>query len=115
IYGQGETPMTITALSKADHADGNPERLQSVGIARTDVEVRVVDDDDRELERGETGEIVVRGDVVMAGYWNQPEATAETLKGGWLHTGDVGSFDDDGYLTLRDRSKDLIISGWEKS
>jgi long-chain acyl-CoA synthetase len=115
IYGQGETPMTITALSKADHADrAHPrwrDRLQSVGVARTDTEVRVVDDDDRELPTGETGEIVVRGDVVMAGYWNQPEATAETLRGGWLHTGDVGSFDDDGFLTLRDRSKDLIISG----
>lgn len=115
IYGQGETPMTITALSKADHANtGHPqwrERLASVGTARTDVEVRVVDEDDRELPPGEIGEIVVRGDVVMPGYWNQPDATAETLKGGWLHTGDVGSFDAHGYLTLRDRSKDLIISG----
>jgi long-chain acyl-CoA synthetase len=109
IYGQGETPMTITALSKADHADRRC--LESVGVARTDVEVRVVDEHDRELPTGETGEIVVRGDVVMAGYWNQPEATAETLRGGWLHTGDVGSFDESGYLTLRDRSKDLIISG----
>jgi long-chain acyl-CoA synthetase len=111
IYGQGESPMTITALSKADHAERDPERLQSVGLARTDVEVRVVDGDDRELEIGEIGEIVVRGDVVMAGYFNQPDATAETLRNGWLHTGDVGSFDAAGYLTLRDRSKDLIISG----
>jgi long-chain acyl-CoA synthetase len=115
IYGQGETPMTITALSKADHAERDHprwrERLQSVGFPRTDVEVHVVDDADRELPAGEVGEVVVRGDVVMAGYWNQPDATAETLRGGWLHTGDVGSFDADGYLTLRDRSKDLIISG----
>jgi long-chain acyl-CoA synthetase len=115
IYGQGETPMTITALSKADHADLSharwQERLQSVGVARTDVEVRVVDDADRELPPGEVGEIVVRGDVVMAGYWQRPDATAEAMRGGWLHTGNVGSFDDDGYLTLRDRSKDLIISG----
>lgn len=115
IYGQGETPMTITALSKADHADrGHPrwrDRMQSVGFPRTDVEVRVVDEEDHELPAGEVGEILVRGDVVMAGYWEQPEATAEALRGGWLHTGDVGSFDDDGYLTLRDRSKDLIISG----
>jgi acyl-CoA synthetase (AMP-forming)/AMP-acid ligase II len=115
IYGQGETPMTITALSKTDHADRShprwAERLQSVGFPRTDVEVRVVDDKDRELPIGEIGEVVVRGDVVMSGYWNQPEATAEALRGGWLHTGDVGSFDDNGYLTLRDRSKDLIISG----
>ncbi|WP_448624373.1 AMP-binding protein [Geodermatophilus sp. URMC 64] len=115
IYGQGESPMTITGLSKADHAERDHprwrERLQSVGFPRTDVEVRVVDGADRELPAGELGEVVVRGDVVMAGYWNQPDATAETLRGGWLHTGDVGSFDADGYLTLRDRSKDLIISG----
>ena len=115
IYGQGETPMTITALSKADHADrADPrwrDRLQSVGFPRTDVEVRVVDDDGRELPVESIGEVVVRGDVVMAGYWQQPEATAEALRDGWLHTGDVGSFDADGYLTLRDRSKDLIISG----
>jgi long-chain acyl-CoA synthetase len=115
IYGQGESPMTITALSKADHADRDhvraADRLQSVGFPRTDVDVRVIGDDDRELAAGEIGEVVVRGDVVMAGYWNQPSATAEALRGGWLHTGDVGSFDDGGYLTLRDRSKDLIISG----
>jgi acyl-CoA synthetase (AMP-forming)/AMP-acid ligase II len=115
IYGQGETPMTITALSKADHGErGHPrwrERMQSVGFPRTDVEVRVVDDEDRELPAGEVGEVVVRGDVVMAGYWEQPDATAETLRGGWLHTGDLGSVDEDGCLTLRDRSKDLIISG----
>ncbi|WP_028066831.1 AMP-binding protein [Solirubrobacter soli] len=111
IYGQGESPMTITALSKADHVDRDPARLQSVGRARTDVEVRVVDESDRELGVGEIGEVVVRGDVVMAGYWNQPEATAETLRGGWLHTGDLGSLDAHGYLTLHDRSKDLIISG----
>jgi len=115
IYGQGETPMTITALSKAEHADRTHprwrDRMQSVGTARTDVEVRVVDADDNELPVGETGEIVVRGDVVMAGYWDNTEASADTLRGGWLHTGDVGSFDADGYLTLRDRSKDLIISG----
>ncbi len=115
IYGQGETPMTITALSKAEHADRTHPRwrdhMQSVGAARTDVEVRVVDEHDSELPIGEIGEIVVRGAVVMAGYWNQPEATAETLRNGWLHTGDMGSFDDEGYLTLRDRSKDLIISG----
>ncbi len=115
IYGQGETPMTITALSKADHADRDHprwrDRMQSVGVARTDVEVRVVDDGGGDLPTGEVGEVVVRGDVVMTGYWDQPDATAEALREGWLHTGDVGSFDADGYLTLRDRSKDLIISG----
>ncbi len=115
IYGQGETPMTITGLSKAEHADRDHprwrERMQSVGLARSNVEVRVVGDDDRELGAEEIGEVVVRGDTVMAGYWKAPEASAETLRGGWLHTGDLGSFDADGYLTLRDRSKDLIISG----
>jgi long-chain acyl-CoA synthetase len=115
IYGQGETPMTITGLSKAEH-DGRGdsrwhEHIQSVGLPRTDVEVRVVDEDDNELPVGEIGEVIVRGDVVMAGYWNQPEATAETLRNGWLHTGDMGSFDEEGFLTLKDRSKDLIISG----
>jgi acyl-CoA synthetase (AMP-forming)/AMP-acid ligase II len=73
--------------------------------------VRVVGADGNELPVGDTGEVVVRGDVVMPGYWNAPEATAEALQDGWLHTGDMGSFDEHGYLTLRDRSKDLIISG----
>ena len=115
IYGQGESPMTITALSRACHEDSNHprfrDRLGSAGIARTDVEVRVVDEDDRLLPAGESGEIVVRGDVVMPGYWENPEATASALKGGWLHTGDVGRFDEDGFLTLLDRAKDMIISG----
>nr|WP_238356603.1 AMP-binding protein [Kribbella italica] len=115
IYGQGETPMTITALSRTDHAHRDHprwrDRLQSVGFPRTDVEVRAVDPEGVEVPTGEVGEVVVRGGVVMAGYWDQPDETAETLRDGWLHTGDLGSFDDDGYLTLRDRSKDLIISG----
>ncbi len=115
IYGQGEAPMTITGLSKAMHADtAHPrylDRLGSTGIARTDVQVRVVDAEDRALPPGEMGEVVCRGDVVMAGYWRNPEATADALRGGWLHTGDVGVFDADGFLTLKDRSKDMIISG----
>ena len=80
-------------------------------MPRTGVLVKVVDDDDRELPAGEVGEIVTKSDCVMEGYWGNPEATAETLRGGWLHTGDLGSFDEDGFLTLRDRSKDMIISG----
>jgi long-chain acyl-CoA synthetase len=107
--------MTITVLSKSDLLDtGHPRheaRLASVGVAQPVVEVRVADDDDRPLPPGEIGEILVRGPSVMRGYWRNPEATAETLRNGWLHTGDVGSFDEDGYLTLRDRSKDMIISG----
>lgn len=115
IYGQGESPMTITALDQSDHADSTGprwvERLQSVGLPRTDVEVRIVDPDDEQLPVHEVGEVVVRGDVVMSGYWNDAKATAEALRGGWLHTGDMGSFDEHGYLTLRDRLKDVIISG----
>src|SRR5919197_993197 len=115
IYGQGEAPMTITVLSKAMHADtSHPrylERLGSAGIARSDVEVRVVDAGDHALPPGEIGEVLVRGDVVMRGYWQNPQASAETLRGGWLHTGDLGTFDANGFLTLKDRSKDMIISG----
>lgn len=115
IYGQGEGPMTITTLSKAEIADrGHPrwlERLGSAGRPYACVEVAVVDADDRPLPAGEIGEVVSRGSPNMPGYWNNPEASAETLRGGWLHTGDVGVFDADGYLTLKDRSKDLIISG----
>jgi long-chain acyl-CoA synthetase len=115
IYGQGEAPMTITGLAKADHADRKHprwrDRLGSAGTARTDVEVRVVDEDDRDVPAGEIGEVICRGDVIMRGYWANPDASAAALKGGWLHTGDMGSFDADGYLTLKDRSKDMIISG----
>jgi acyl-CoA synthetase (AMP-forming)/AMP-acid ligase II len=115
IFGQGESPMTITYLSRAMHAarehPRHRQRLASVGIARTDVEIRVVGEDDRDLPPGEPGEVLVRGDVVMRGYWQNPDATAETLRGGWLHTGDIGSLDQEGFLTLLDRSKDLIISG----
>jgi long-chain acyl-CoA synthetase len=115
IYGQGEAPMTITALSRAQLADrAHPRwaaRLASVGIAQTLVEVRVADAEGRPLPAGETGEVLVRGDVVMAGYWRNPEASAAALRGGWLWTGDLGVFDADGFLTLKDRSKDVIISG----
>jgi long-chain acyl-CoA synthetase len=115
IYGQGETPNTITSVSKAMHDDRqhprHEERLASVGIARTGVEVRVVDADDRDLPPGEIGEVIVRSDIVMAGYWNNPQANASALRGGWLHTGDLGMLDAEGFLTLKDRAKDMIISG----
>ena len=115
IYGQGEAPMTISYLRREEHlTNNNPvaeSRLASTGIPRTDVEVRIVDDDDRDAATGTIGEIVVRGDVVMAGYWNRPEVTAQTLRDGWLHTGDLGMMDENTYLYLLDRKKDLIISG----
>jgi long-chain acyl-CoA synthetase len=115
IYGQGESPMCITALDKRAHADtAHPrhrERLASVGSAQLVVEVMVADADDRPLPAGETGEVLARGLSVMRGYWRDAAATAATLRGGWLHTGDVGVMDQDGFLALRDRSKDLIISG----
>jgi long-chain acyl-CoA synthetase len=109
LYGQGESPMTITGLTQAMHAERRA--LETCGIARTGVEVAVFDADDAPLPPGETGEIVTRSDCVMAGYWRNPEASERALRGGWLHTGDVGSLDAAGFLTLRDRSKDMIISG----
>jgi len=115
IYGQGESPMTITVLSKAEIADrSHPrwrERLASAGRPFRCVDVLVADADDRPLPAGEAGEILCRSDTVMAGYWQNPQASAAALRGGFLHTGDIGAFDTDGYLTLKDRSKDLIISG----
>lgn len=115
IYGQGECPMGITALSRHDVADrSHPrwrERLASVGRAQAPVEVRIGDAEGRPLSAGTHGEIMVRGDVVMPGYWRNPEATAKTIRDGWLMTGDMGLMDADGYVTLQDRSKDMIISG----
>jgi len=99
LFGQGESPMTITGLPQEFHK--NKMKLESCGYARTGVEVKVL----------ESGEIVTRSDCVMAGYWDNPEATANTLRGGWLHTGDIGRMDEQGFLTILDRSKDLIISG----
>jgi long-chain acyl-CoA synthetase len=109
IYGQGECPMAITALSRAEIADrAHPrwrDRATGVGRAQSVVEVAV------EGGFGATGEVLVRGLPVMPGYWEAPEASAEALRDGWLRTGDVGRLDEDGYLSLVDRSKDVVISG----
>ncbi|MBI5969269.1 MAG: long-chain fatty acid--CoA ligase [Deltaproteobacteria bacterium] len=117
LFGQAESPMTISYLRKEEHLlAGTAEqmkRLTSAGIPRTDLEVRIFDLHDRELPPGEMGEIVVRGEVVMKGYWRNPQATAETLRGGWLHTGDLGITDEKGYVYILDRAKDMIISGGE--
>lgn len=115
IYGQGETPMVATALSRRHLADSahprHKDRIASVGVAQTPVQVRIVGDHGQDLAPGEVGEVLVRGDSVMAGYWRNEQATAHALRDGWLYTGDVGCLDSDGFLTLKDRSKDLIISG----
>jgi long-chain acyl-CoA synthetase len=115
IYGQGECPMTISVLPKSDVLDTTHpryrERLASVGHAQSMVEVKIGDDSGASLPVGEVGEICVRSELVMAGYWRDPEATAKAIRDGWLQTGDVGRLDADGYLTLLDRSKDMVISG----
>jgi len=115
IYGQGESPMTITALGKNHHRDTGDglleERLASVGVAHEGIDLAIRDEAGRDLPAGEVGEVCVRGGTVMSGYWNDPQATQRALRGGWLWTGDLGSLDPGGFLTLKDRSKDLIISG----
>jgi len=115
IYGQGESPMTITAQSSSEiaaaHFNGDAKALASVGYPMPGVEIRIADADDQARPAGEIGEVLVRGPTVMTGYWNNPEASAATLRNGWLHTGDVGCLDDRGRLILKDRSKDTIISG----
>ncbi|CAN5336222.1 long-chain fatty acid--CoA ligase [soil metagenome] len=113
-YGMTELSPVATILGPEDHLPGAPKKhLRSAGRALCSAEVRVVDATDRELPYGEIGEVVVRGPMVMQGYWNMPELTAQTLRGGWMHTGDSGYFEADGYLYIADRIKDMIISGGE--
>ncbi|MBY0469166.1 MAG: AMP-binding protein [Burkholderiaceae bacterium] len=118
IYGQGECPMMITSMPRhmvnrlhQERPEGWREHLASVGVAQVMAELSVRDKQGQPVPAGDTGEVCVRGDVVMNGYWQQPEATAAAIVGGWLKTGDVGRLDEQGFLTLLDRSKDLIISG----
>lgn len=115
IYGQGESPMTVSALGRqviADQDDPQWERFAaSVGMAHSCIEIKVVGVKRKELPTGQSGEVVVRGATVMQGYWRNESATQNALEDGWLFTGDIGYLDHDGYLTLTDRSRDVIITG----
>jgi acyl-CoA synthetase (AMP-forming)/AMP-acid ligase II len=117
IYGQTEAGPCMTVLRPEDHhVAGPPEKtkkLGSAGRALVNFEARVVDDAGIDVRPGQVGEVIVRGENVMMGYWNRPEETAGTLKGGWLYTGDLATVDEDGYIYIVDRKKDMIISGGE--
>lgn len=116
VYGMTETAAVMTALPFHQHsADDRAQRnkLRAGGRAALHVQVRIVDEQDQEKPRGEVGEIIGRGPSIMLGYLNQPEATANALKNGWMHTGDMGYMDADGYVFIVDRLKDMIISGGE--
>ena len=115
LYGQTEASPVLTALPpnrmvEDSHMAG---KIKSAGLAIPGCEVRIFDENDNEVPRGTVGEIVARGENVMLGYWNQPELSAQTLRAGWLHTGDGGRMDDEGFIYVVDRVKDMIISGGE--
>jgi acyl-CoA synthetase (AMP-forming)/AMP-acid ligase II len=110
-YGMTELSPVATLLTPTDH--DNPALHRSAGRAAPHVEVRVVDPNDNEVARGEVGEVVVRGDNVMLGYWNRPDDTAAAVRDGWMHTGDGGRMDENGYIFIVDRIKDMIITGGE--
>jgi len=114
-YGLTEAAPLVTVLFKEDHVLEGPKAklLTSVGKVGLPVEARVVDENDVPLKPGEAGEIAIRGKNVMTGYWKNPELTAKALRGGWLHTGDMGTIDEDGYIYLMDRKADMIITGGE--
>lgn len=111
FFGQSECPMVIANMRKRDHDLSKPERLASCGRPTPWVHVALLDSDCNEVAKGEPGEICVRGPLVMAGYKDMPEQTAEAFAGDWLHTGDVGKLDDDGFLYIVDRTKDMIVTG----
>jgi fatty-acyl-CoA synthase len=111
FFGQTEAPMVITHLKKGDHDLSKPDRLASCGRPVPWMHVALLDADNQAVGPGESGEICVRGPLVMNGYKDMPDETAEALVGGWLHTGDVGRFDEEGFLYIVDRTKDMVISG----
>jgi fatty-acyl-CoA synthase len=111
LYGQSEAPTCIAWLGRRQHDLRQPQRLASCGVPFTDIDVALLDEQLLPVATGGVGEICVRGPHVMAGYWQRPDETAAALAGGWLHTGDMGRFDGDGFLYIVDRKKDMIISG----
>jgi acyl-CoA synthetase (AMP-forming)/AMP-acid ligase II len=111
LYAQTEAPNTVTVLRRDEHDLARPERLASCGRPLAGLQVELLDDAGRAVAPGQPGELCVRGPLVMDGYWRRPEETAEALRDGWLHTGDVATRDADGFLTLVDRKKDMIVSG----
>jgi fatty-acyl-CoA synthase len=111
LYGQSEAPDFLTRLTREDHIADDSQRLSSCGRRALLMDVAIVDDDDQRLPAGAVGEVVARGPYIMRGYHNMKEESQKALRGGWLHTGDVGWMDDDGYLYIVDRLKDMIISG----
>ena len=110
LYGQTEC-YPVSVLRKADHDPKTPELFTSCGFPIAACQVKILDDNDQEVPTGEAGEICVRAPHVMAEYWKRPEQTAETLKSGWLHTGDIARADERGYMFILDRKKDMIVSG----
>ena len=111
-YGQSEAPMVITYLAKSDHdPDGHPERLASCGRPSAFLRSALLGEDDQPVGPGEPGEICVAGPVLAEGYWNLPEETADTFRGGWLRTGDVARADEAGFWYIVDRTKDMIVTG----
>jgi fatty-acyl-CoA synthase len=111
FYGQTECPQTLCVLRQEEHLDDDLSRLSTCGRPVPWARVALLDDDGQEVPRGEPGEICVQGPLVMKGYWNRPEETAAAFAHGWLHTGDVAREDADGFLTIVDRKKDMIVSG----
>jgi len=111
FFGQSEAPMVLTNMKKADHDLSKPERLSSCGRPAPWVHLELLDGDNKAVAKGQPGEICVRAPLVMKGYKDMPEQTDQAFAGGWMHTGDIGRFDDEGFLYIVDRTKDMIVTG----